>query len=54
MGAVTPGNADRFYGLWNVTSFAGKEPELMMEMEWYQLDIVRFSSPFTQLLCDGS
>lgn len=42
MGAVTPGNAGG--------GTRADQPELMMEMEWYQLDIVRFSSPFTQLL----
>uniref|UniRef100_A0A8C2XE13 Homeobox domain-containing protein n=1 Tax=Cyclopterus lumpus TaxID=8103 RepID=A0A8C2XE13_CYCLU len=44
-----PGRADRrqhrlALGTWNVTSLAGKEPELVQEVERYQLDIVGLTS----------
>ncbi|KAK9514754.1 hypothetical protein VZT92_025444 [Zoarces viviparus] len=44
-----PGRADRrqhrlALGTWNVTSLAGKEPELVQEVERYQLDIVELTS----------
>ena len=31
-------------GTWNVTSLEGKEPELMLEVEHYRLEIVWFVS----------
>jgi len=31
-------------GTWNVTSLAGKEPELVREVERYKLDMVRLTS----------
>ena len=31
-------------GTWNVTSLAGKEPELVREVERYQLDMVGLTS----------
>jgi len=44
-----PGRADSrqhrlALGTWNVTSLAGKEPELVQEVERYQLDIVGLTS----------
>ena len=44
-----PGRADHrqhrlALGTWNVTSLAGKEPELVQEVERYQLDIVGLTS----------
>ncbi|KAK3525845.1 hypothetical protein QTP70_010916 [Hemibagrus guttatus] len=46
------------FGTWNVTSLGGKEPELVREVEQYQLDIVRLASTHslgsgTQLLERG-
>ncbi|KAK3572444.1 hypothetical protein QTP86_032667 [Hemibagrus guttatus] len=32
------------FGTWNVTSLGGKEPELLREVEWYQLEIVGLAS----------
>ncbi|KAK3507545.1 hypothetical protein QTP70_028447, partial [Hemibagrus guttatus] len=32
------------FGTWNVTSLGGKEPELVSEVEWYQLEIVGLAS----------
>ncbi len=44
-----PGHADTQHhrlvlGMWNITSLAGKEPELVQEVEQYQLDIVSLTS----------
>jgi len=47
MGALYPGHADprhRRLVTWNVTSLVGKEPELVREVEQYQLDMVGLTS----------
>ncbi|KAK3519688.1 hypothetical protein QTP70_000998, partial [Hemibagrus guttatus] len=43
------------FGTWNVTSLGGKEPELVREVDWYQLELVGLASTYslgsgTQLL----
>jgi len=41
---VDPRHRRLVQGTWNVTSLAGKEPELVQEVEWYQLDMVGLTS----------
>ena len=40
LGMLTPDTADWSLGMWNVTTLAGKEPELVWEVQRYLLDIV--------------
>lgn len=47
-----PGRQSLALGTWNVTSLWGKEPELVREMERYQLDLVGLTS--THSLCSGT
>ena len=43
-GRVDPRHRRLVLGMWNVTSLAGKEPELVRELERYQLDMVGLTS----------
>lgn len=44
LGVLTPGNTDLFYEHGNILSLVVKEPELVGEVEWYQLHIVGLTS----------
>ncbi|KAJ7997921.1 hypothetical protein DPEC_G00217190 [Dallia pectoralis] len=41
---IRPGRQKLALGTWNVTSLGGKEPELVREVERYQLDLVGLTS----------
>jgi len=43
-GLADPRHRRMVLGTWNVTSLAGKEPELVQEVERYQLDMVGLTS----------
>ena len=47
-----PGQHRLSLGIWNVTKLAGKEPELVREVEQYQLDLVGITS--THSLISGT